>query len=585
MKTILILALLISTSFGNDSRRGGIPSATPGDDLFFQGTYLEWSLNPASVFGNRDQVSGQTYGGSHVPEGYHNQVNGRLGVVVDYGLDGFDVGTPPHSGDAFAQGYNDIGFHVSFNGENGLEAWNNMPLLNDDDDADTSTTPYRGCITCSKGVRADSCESFDEDCSCNLDIEAASYTCPFKRWDLLTSSFNNTSNSTTWSVVWTGVAQGVTFENSNSGVLKTTGEQITITKTVYAGYNDTIIFESVQIENTGTVDLVNITLFWTIVPTLEAFQHDGFGSNSSTDFNNYFSIPYQPSSSSTIYNAKALAYSRGPWYNMTLALGAADPNARAWYASAEDWRSGVISRPYTGEVAFTADLPQSDSEVYAEKVMGLAIGIDALAVAENSTKTMFWAFHASQIEWAFRLLTPIMPLTTSPITTQPLTTQDMTTQPLTTQEMTTQQLTTQEMTTQQLTTQEMTTQQLTTQELTTQQLTTQELTTSPVTTSPVTTQHMTTSPVTTSPVTTHKVTTSPATTSPATTSPITTDSVENHLTGVSGDNLVGGNEAEADDRNIKIIASVFGVAGFILIALAVGGVILAVKRLKSNPVA
>jgi len=96
MRTFILLALLLSSSLGSDSRRGGIPSATPGEDIFMQGTYLEWSVNPGSVFGNRDRVSGLPYGGSDVPDGYHNNVAGRLGVVVDYDLNGFGQGNPPH---------------------------------------------------------------------------------------------------------------------------------------------------------------------------------------------------------------------------------------------------------------------------------------------------------------------------------------------------------------------------------------------------------------------------------------------------------------------------------------------------------
>lgn len=93
---VLLLILAVDFSFSRDPRRGGKPSATPGGDIFLQGNYLEVAVNPSGGFGNRPTTTGLPYGGSSVPVGFHPSPTqtSRLGIVVDYGKDGWNVGNP-----------------------------------------------------------------------------------------------------------------------------------------------------------------------------------------------------------------------------------------------------------------------------------------------------------------------------------------------------------------------------------------------------------------------------------------------------------------------------------------------------------
>lgn len=90
-----IFAILFNIANSTDPRRTGKPSATPGPDLFVKGRYLEYAVNPSGGFGSREVTVGLPYGGSPVPEDFHPSPSvSQLGVVVDDGLDGWDVGTP-----------------------------------------------------------------------------------------------------------------------------------------------------------------------------------------------------------------------------------------------------------------------------------------------------------------------------------------------------------------------------------------------------------------------------------------------------------------------------------------------------------
>lgn len=91
----------------------------------------------------------------------------------------------------------DIGWHVSWTGAN-LERFNNMPLLEDDDDGTTScASPPTGCASCIDGLKPLCTPGLDGDCTCNAQLVADNYICPFRRWDIFTDFFGEVDMSQT----------------------------------------------------------------------------------------------------------------------------------------------------------------------------------------------------------------------------------------------------------------------------------------------------------------------------------------------------------------------------------------------------
>ncbi len=126
----------------------------------YLGTYMEVAINPSGGFGSRTPVPSQQYGGTPVPSGFHN-LTSRLGVVVDHGKDGWNVGTPPHTGDFLMHAFPETGWHLSWDGQQSdPQVFNNMPLFADDDDADTTFAPARGCQNCVNGKVAGCDDTF-----------------------------------------------------------------------------------------------------------------------------------------------------------------------------------------------------------------------------------------------------------------------------------------------------------------------------------------------------------------------------------------------------------------------------------------
>lgn len=416
---LFAIALLVSCALlfteGRDPTRGGKASATPGADIFLKGDYLELAVNPAGTFGSRapGPGAGYSYGGSAVPQGYHaSPRSSKLGVVVDTGKDGWTVGTPAQSGDAFLEGHPEQGFHVSWHGEEGtFERFNQMPLFEDDDDADYSTAPYRGCVTCKNKETPNTCDPFAtiDNCNCNLHTTAENYICDFKRWDIDTESFAEQNDQAgVKKVRWVGIASGKKFESASSGVLVETGEKLKITKDISFQEQSTLIIESLYVENIGTKALYNVTFLWSIAPTLEAFPHAGWSSDKDMKFANIFTTPYQGS----FTNPRTLVKAVGKDLGYTLAIGTNDYNARAWHLPRRTWmadQDNANIRPYSGDMVFSTVRTASTEFVLREDVALMAVRIPSLAVGADASKAVFWAFTEADIEEGFNQVPPASP--------------------------------------------------------------------------------------------------------------------------------------------------------------------------------
>jgi len=678
MKSSLVLVMVVfvcSVISSNDPRRGGKPSATQGPDLFVAGKYLQFAVNPSGGLGSRAPLSGRSYGGTAVPSGMKkSSTQTRLGVVVDYDHNGWAVGSPPQSGDAFLEGYDDVGYHVSWEGASGLEEFDQSPMLTDDDDGDDAFSPYRGCHPCQNGQRVDNCDATTQDCSCNLYTTASTFIdCPFKRWDMDTVSISRTqdsSNKTT--ITYVGIANARVFYNSTSGALVETGEKVKVTKVIIHNYVDSLIVEHATLENIGTVSLSNVAFISHIVPTLESFPVSGyFPKNPETDFSYYISIPYQNTA------GKSLIQARGQNFNMTTALGSNDQDAKAWYGTAASWRQ-IGGNSNLANKMFNADVKSVEDEHFREDVIALGFNIATLPVGGRSTKSFFWAFTKAAIDQGFLALQnafstgvtsgplstgvttgsttlPAGPLTTGVTSQTPLTTGVTSAAPLSTGVTSAAPVSTGVTSHAPLSTGVTSGAPLTTGVTSGAPVTTGVTTGVPVTTgvttgapfttgtdggdggdggddTPITTgeEYMTTgeeeistgvdlstgvtsgitsgitsgAPVSTGVTSVAEVTTGVTTgvfsepditsgpTVPATTGvpPVVTSSqVTSGLTTLADGSLIlsttnGDDDKATKDRNVKIIASVFGVAGFILLVLCVGGVILAVRRMQRDPV-
>lgn len=629
--SILVMVVFVCSVVAiNNPRRGGKASATVGADLFVRGKYLEFAVNPSGGLGSRPILSGRAYTGTTPPAYVHKAAGQtRLGVVVDYGMDGWNVGTPAKSGDAFLEGWDDVGWRLTWNGPtNGLEEFEQYPLMEaDDDDADESFYKYRGCIKCSNGIRADGiCDETVQDCTCNLETTASTYLdCPFRKWDMTTISINRTQDSQNkTTIVFVGDAIAKVFHNSTTGSLRETGEKIRVTKVMMHNYNDLHVIEHATLLNIGTIPLTDVSIIYHIVPTLENFQ--GYSStNASLAFANHVSIPYQSTAGKTLVQA------RGQKFNMTVGLGTNDQDGRAWFQTANTWREAPVGRDLSNKI-FNTDAKAQQGEHLSEDVIALGFKVASLPVGQQVTKSMFWAFSLSAIPNAFTQLEVAYSTgitsgaMTTGVTTElstGITTGAVSTGEISTGEFTTGQTTgvTTELSTG-ITTGDISTGETTgvTTELSTGVTTgiTTELSTG-ITSGDITTQAvstgLTSGLITTGDVTSQDITTGdevPVTTHAETTAVVPgpnqgTTGIEVPVTSgnpnvtVTSGKITGGEtfvttvdpdvvrvttaeDAAVKERNVKIIASVFGVAGFILLVLCVGGVILAVRRMQKNPV-
>ena len=74
--------------------KGSRPEVTVGSEVFLKGNFVEVGVSEGCYFG--------TY--NDAPEGFHPIGRSNLGFVADFQRDGWDVGTPPQTGDYFLPG-------------------------------------------------------------------------------------------------------------------------------------------------------------------------------------------------------------------------------------------------------------------------------------------------------------------------------------------------------------------------------------------------------------------------------------------------------------------------------------------------
>ncbi|HBS89099.1 MAG: hypothetical protein A2W91_06445 [Bacteroidetes bacterium GWF2_38_335] len=89
--------------------------------IFLQGEYLEVGVHTYGSFGSDS--------GAVVPAGFH-PTSMQLGFVMDYGMDGWDVGEPFYMGDFFVPGFPEEGWGIEFDTDTGSVNFNNFGLAN-----------------------------------------------------------------------------------------------------------------------------------------------------------------------------------------------------------------------------------------------------------------------------------------------------------------------------------------------------------------------------------------------------------------------------------------------------------------------
>lgn len=96
--SVLFSLLLVPSAFAQLS----------GNDAFLKGQYVEVGVSRTGSFGSEGAA----------PAGYHPNVGSQLGFVADADQNGFNVGTPPYSGDYFVPGTPEEGWGIQVNGSN-----------------------------------------------------------------------------------------------------------------------------------------------------------------------------------------------------------------------------------------------------------------------------------------------------------------------------------------------------------------------------------------------------------------------------------------------------------------------------------
>lgn len=164
-------------------------------ELFLQGTYVEVGVAQSGSFG--------TVGAP--PAGYHGFPYPGLGFVADYGRDGWNVGTPPQSGDYFVPGTPEERWVLEWTSPSGGEVTFQMATLMSD-----------------------------------VDIPQTSLT--------------NTSSGTTNSCVWIGTATG------------NAGESMLVEMEVSFDDEDLFFVMDVTLTNNGTVPLESVEYMRNVDP-------------------------------------------------------------------------------------------------------------------------------------------------------------------------------------------------------------------------------------------------------------------------------------------------------------------------------
>jgi hypothetical protein len=194
------------------------------------------------------------------------------------------------------------------------------------------------------------------------------------------------------------------FQSDTSGVTVDIGEAIRIEKNFYFNRSTTWLIEEVNITNIGSVDMSNVSIMWSIVPT-----HESALRNLTSDerFNYFHAVPEQGSPT----HLRVLAQSKGLYANSGVSLGTLDVAARAWIKPLTSWEAADIEsefytrRPYSAEWIYD-DLAKGAAEGSATPIWGQyvqAIGSRraSLAVGQTTTFWMFWSFAPNDVELAF----------------------------------------------------------------------------------------------------------------------------------------------------------------------------------------
>jgi len=184
------------------------PTVTVGDDIFLQGTYIEVGIHDAGSFGTSNSA----------PAGFHpwpeynpgGPYPGPLGMVADYGMDGWDVGTLPQTGDFCMPGVPVEGWAVEWTYNGSIFNFANLGLI---------------------GYQS-----------------------------IPTTANSETSSGDLRSAIWEGEAINANDPN----------QKLRVTQTTYFNKDDMFIVIHVVMTNTGTVPLERLAYLRDVDPDQEA---------------------------------------------------------------------------------------------------------------------------------------------------------------------------------------------------------------------------------------------------------------------------------------------------------------------------
>ena len=243
------------------------PVGTASAEVFLQGNYVEVGINDAGSFG----TSGGAPAGFHPKPGtIETGISSRaLGFVADPGKDGWDVGTPPQTGDYFIPGKPEEGWMVQWTSSDTLlkHPFPNFGLM--------------GEVAVPK------------------------------------TSLVDTSSGDTKSAVWSGVA--------SSG-----SDQLQITQSVSFHSNDLFFTMNVVLTNSGTTTLKSLEYMRNVDPDQEEALTGSYATSNFVEFQPPRSgvsgrpdLAAIPAGNTT----KALTVAKGTTYGLTLGLGTIDNRA------------------------------------------------------------------------------------------------------------------------------------------------------------------------------------------------------------------------------------------------------------------
>ncbi len=243
--------------FAATSSAALLPGAA-SSEVFLQGNYVEVGIHNSFSFGTAGTQ----------PPGFHGNQGGQLGFVADYGRDGWDVGTPPFSGDFFLPGSPEEGWGVEWTSASGAErSFNNFGRMG------------------------------------NFGVPMTSLV--------------NTSSGRRQSAIWEGTAV--------SG-----DDKLRITQTVSFDADDLFFVMNVNLVNIGTTTLRSVEYMRNVDPDQEQPWTGNFTTSNWVEFQpprpasgSRSELAARPAGNTH----KALAIAQGLKYGLTLGLGSIDPRA------------------------------------------------------------------------------------------------------------------------------------------------------------------------------------------------------------------------------------------------------------------